>query len=157
MSDIVTSWRSPRSVIARHLQHRASESFAFSLLVAFLILAFVALWPNMSRKSFLYPEVPLAQRMLAAGLALLASIPLWYLVAALSRVLAQLLGGKGSYLGARLALFTALLSTAPLMLVQGALNGFLGQGLLPYIAGLVVLGGFLYLWFSMLMEAETRP
>ena len=155
VSDIVQSWRSPRVVILRHLQHRPNEPFAFSLLVAFLLLAFVAQWPSMSRKAFLQPDVPLTQHMLAAGLALLASVPFWYALAAVSRLVAQRFGGKGRYLGARMALFTALLSVAPLMLIQGLIRGFAGPGWMANAAGLLVLCGFLYLWLNMLFAAES--
>lgn len=155
VSDIVKSWRNPRAVIAQHLQNRATEPFAFSLLVAFLVLAYVAQWPNMSRGAYLQPDAPLTQRMLAAGLALLASIPIWYAIAALSRLVAQQFGGNGSYLGARLALFAALLSVAPLMLLQGIISGFVGPGLVTTVAGVVVLCGFIYLWINMLIAAES--
>lgn len=155
VSDIVKSWRSPRAVLAQHLQNRATEPFAFSLLIAFLLLAFIAQWPSMSRDAYLQPDAPLTQRMLAAGLALLASIPLWYGLAALSRLVARAFGGKGGYLGARLALFTALLSAAPLMLMQGIIRGFNGPGALATGAGAMVLAGFLYLWVNMLIAAET--
>lgn len=156
VSDIMRSWQSPRAVIRQHLQHRATEPFAFSLLVTFLILAFVAQWPTMSRGAYLQPEAPLTQRMLAAGLALLASIPFWYALAALSRLVAQRFGGKGGYLGARLALFTALLCVAPLMLLQGVIRGFAGPGPLATGAGVVVLCGFVYLWLNMIIAAETE-
>ncbi len=155
VSDIVKSWRSPRVVIVQHLQNRATEPFAFSLLVAFLVLAFVAQWPTMSREAYLQPDAPLTQRMLAAGLALLASIPVWYGLAALGHVVAQAFGGRGGYLGARLALFTALLSAAPLMLLQGIIRGFEGPGVVANAAGVIVLAGFLYLWINMLIAAET--
>ena len=155
VSDIVKSWRSPRAVVARHLHNRATEPFAFSLLVAFLGLAFIAQWPAMSRAAYLQPEVPLSQRLLAAGLALLASIPFWYALAAVSRLVAGKFGGKGSYLGARLALFTALLSVAPLMLLQGVISGFAGPGPIATGAGVVVLCGFAYLWLNMLILAES--
>jgi hypothetical protein len=155
VSDIVKSWRSPRSVIQAHLQNRKSEAFAFSLLVAFLLLAFVAQWPAMSRGAYLQPEAPLIQRMLAAGLALLASIPVWYGLAAISHLISRRFGGNGGYLGARLALFTALLSAAPLMLLHGVISGFAGQGPLTSAAGVVVLGAFLYLWLNMLIAAES--
>lgn len=155
VADILQSWRTPRTVIAQHLRHRATEPFAVSLLVAFLGLAFIAQWPNMSRETYLHPEVPMKQRMLAAGLALLASIPFWYGFAAISRIVAQRFGGKGSYLGARLALFTALLSIAPLMLLQGIFRGLSGPGLATTGAGIAVTCGFFYLWIPMLMEAET--
>ena len=155
VSDIVKSWHSPRRVIAQHLHHRATEPFAFSLLVAFLVLAFVAQWPNMSRGAYLQPDAPLTQRMLAAALALLASIPFWYVLAAISRLVANQFGGKGGYLGARLALFTALLSVAPLMLIQGMISGFAGPGPIATGAGIAVLCGFVYLWINMSIAAES--
>lgn len=155
VSDILKSWRSPRAVIAQHLQRHATEPFAFSLLVAFLVLAFIAQWPGMSRGAYLQPDAPLTQRMLAAGLALLASIPFWYALAAISHLVAQKFGGKGGYLGARLALFTALLSVAPLMLGQGLINGFAGPGPIATGAGAIVLCGFVYLWLNMLIAAES--
>lgn len=153
--DIVQSWRTPRLVIARHLQRHPTEGFAFSVLVAFLLLAFVAQWPAMSRAAYLHPEAGLTQRMVAAGLALLASIPFWYGLAGLSHLVAQRLGGKGGYLGARLALFWALLAVAPLMLLQGIFSGFAGPGALATGAGIFILGGFSYLWLNMLIAAES--
>ena len=48
-TDIVQSWTRPRAVIRRHLARGQSEPFAFSLLVTFLVLAFVSLWPVLSR------------------------------------------------------------------------------------------------------------
>jgi Yip1 domain len=155
VSDIVRSWRSPRAVIDGHLQNRKTEAFAFSLLVAFLLLAFVAQWPAMSRGAYLQPEAPLIQRMLAAALALLASIPVWYGLAAISHLISKRFGGKGNYLGARLALFTALLSAAPLMLLHGVISGFIGQGPFTTAAGMLVLAAFLYLWLNMLIAAES--
>lgn len=155
ISDILQSWRSPRLVVKRLLQQYPTEGFALSLLVAFLLLAFVAQWPAMSRAAYLEPAAPLAQRMVAAGLALMASIPLWYGVAGLSHWVAVRFGGRGSYLGARIALFWALLSVAPVMLVQGMIRGFAGPGSLAVVAGALVLCGFLYLWLNMIIATET--
>lgn len=154
-SDIVESWRRPRRVIRRLVRARPGEPFAFSLLVAFLVLAFVAQWPVAARATVLQPEVPLAQRLLAAGMALLASIPFWYALAAMSRLAARLLGGRGSYGSARLALFMALLAVSPLMLFQGLASGFLGSGPSVAATGVAVFAGFAYLWGAMLVEAET--
>ena len=152
--DIIQSWRRPRVVIRRHLHHAPTEAFAFSLLVAFLVLAFVALWPGISRDAYLSPDRPLIQQMVAAGLALLATIPVWYALAAISHLIARALGGRGSYLGARMALFMALLAVAPLMLLQGLTAGFMGQGQQTLLLGVLIGTGFLYLWLSMLHEVE---
>lgn len=153
-ADIILGWRKPRQVLRRHLMRGKSEAFAFSLLVTFLLMAYVALWPGLSRLSVLHPEVPLIQRMFAAALAVLASIPLWYLLAALSHLIGRRLGGGGSYYGARLALFTALLTVTPAMLLQGLVGGLIGPGRQLDILGIIVGAGFFWIWLSMLAEAE---
>lgn len=151
--DILRGWLHPRQVLRQHLARGKSEPFAFSLLVAFSILAFVALWPSMSRLSLLHPEVPMAQRLLAAFLALLALIPFWYLMAAISHWISRATGGQGSYYGARLALFAALLTVSPAMLLQGLVAGIIGPGVQLNLVGILVGVSFFWIWLSMLAEA----
>ena len=152
-TDIVQAWRQPKVVMRRHLQRPKSEPFAFSLLVAFLLLAFVSLWPFLSRQTALQPEVPMVQRLVASGLALLALVPFFYLLAAVSRWIAKAMGGQGSYFSARLALFSALLAVTPGMLLQGLVAGMIGPGLQANLVAVVVGLGFLWIWISMLREA----
>ena len=153
-ADILTSWRHPRAGVRRHLQRGVSEPFAFSLLVAFLIIAFIGQWPVASRDAFLANEPSVAPRLLARGLAVLATIPLWYGLAALGRVIARALGGQGNWYGARIALFWALVTVSPLLLLQGLVQGMIGES--PALtATYVVIGvAFLWLWGTMLTEAE---
>lgn len=153
-SDIILGWRNPRAVLRQHLARGVSEPFAFSLLVTFLVLAFVALWPVMSRQSLLQPEVPMLQRMVASGLALLASVPFWYGLAAVSHWVTKVFGGKGRHYGARIALFAALVCVSPAMLLQGLAAGMIGPGLQLDLLGVLVGLGFLWIWLSMLAEAE---
>lgn len=152
--DIVESWRHPARVVRRHLARPRSESFAFTFLFVFLLIGFVAQWPLAARESFLHPEVPLVQRLFATGLALLATIPLWYGLAALSRLIAGLMGGKGDGYGARIALFWALAVISPAMLLQGLTFGFVGQGPQATLLGALIGLAFLILWIAMLREAE---
>jgi len=151
-TDIVQSWRQPRGVISRHLARGRSEPFAFSLLVAFLVLAFIAQWPRLSRQTVLTPEEPLVPLLVATGLALLATIPLFYALAAGSHLVARAIGGKGGWYGARLALFAALLAVAPLMLLQGLVAGMIGPGPGALVLGGLVLAGFGWIWVQMLIE-----
>lgn len=153
-SDIVEGWRRPKAVMRRHIARGVSEPFAFSLLVAFLALAFVSLWPLMSRQSLMQPEVPMVQRVVAAGLALLASVPIWYLVAALSHWIAKIFGGQGSHYLARIALFASLVCVTPAMLLQGLVAGMIGPGAQLLVVQALVGGGFLWIWISMLWVAE---
>ena len=106
-SDIVESWRRPRVVVRRHLARGRSEPFAFSLLVVFLIVAFVAQWPRAARVAHAAPDTPLEPQLLAIALALLATIPLWYGLAGMARLVGRLMGGQGRGYGARIALFWA--------------------------------------------------
>lgn len=153
-TDIVQAWRQPKVVIARHLQRPKSEPFAFSLLVAFLVLAFVSLWPVLSRQTVLQPDVPMVQRLVAAGLALLATIPFWYLLAAVSHWISKAMGGQGSAYTARLALFSALLAVTPGMLLQGLVAGMIGPGAQANLVAVLVVLALLWIWLSMLREAE---
>ncbi len=154
-SDIVASWRHPRRVIASHLARGRSEPFAFSLLLVFLLLAFVAQWPRLSRQSVLTPDVPLVQGFVATGLALLATIPLFYLLAAASHGIARLFGGRGGFYGARIALFMALLAASPLVLLHGLTLGFSGSGAQSLLVGTFAFAAFAVIWMLMLIEAET--
>lgn len=152
--DIIESWGRPRAVVRRLLDQGMSEPFAFSLLVTFLILAFTAATPNLARQAFLLPETPLIQRLFAAALGLLATIPLWYLLAAIGHLVARAFGGQGSYFGGRLALFWALVVVSPAMLLQGLVQGLLGASTASIVAGIVVAAVFLMLWTVMLREVE---
>lgn len=154
--DIVESWRAPARVTRRHLTRPRSEAFIFTFLITFLLVAFIAQWPVAARLSHLNPEVPLLQRMVAAGLGLLATLPLWYALAALSRLIAGALGGQGSWYGARLALFWALASITPAMLLMGLATAFLGQGPQTTVLGAVIAAVFMIRWSVMLRETERR-
>jgi hypothetical protein len=80
--------------------------------------------------------------------------PIMYAIAALSHLVARAFGGKGSFYGARLALFWALLCIAPLMLFHGLVAGFIGQGTQLLVVGVLILLAFLWLWMTLLIEAE---
>jgi hypothetical protein len=153
--DIVESYRRPREVMRRHLRRGRSEPFAFSLLAAFLLLAFVAQWPRLSRQAVELPEVPMVQGLVGTGLALLATIPAFYALAGLSHLVARLVSGKGSFYAARLALFMALLAAAPLVLLQGLVVGLLNNAAQSLAVGAVAFAAFLWMWMAMLIEAET--
>ena len=153
-TDILSSWRHPRAGVRRHLQRGVSEPFAFSLLVVFLVVAMIGQWPAASRDANLADDPSALPRLLARGLAVLATIPLWYGLAALSRVIARALGGQGSWYGARIALFWALATVSPLLLLQGLVEGLIGESpaLNATYAGIGL--AFLWLWATMLIETE---
>ena len=153
-TDLLATWHAPRVVLRRHLARDASEPFAFAFLLIFLTLAFVSQWPLAAREAYLANEASATPRILARAFAVLATIPLWYGLAALSRLVARVFGGKGSWYAARVALFWALAAVGPLMLLQGLVRGFLGAGPALAAIGVVVLIAFLLIWANTLIEAE---
>lgn len=153
-NDIVSAWRRPRVMMRSHLARERSEPWVFALLVAFMIMAFIAQWPGASRTSFENPAVPLEPQLLAIALGILALIPAWYALAAISHWIAKLLGGQGDHYGARLALFWALVTVSPLMLLQGLVAGMIGPG--PGLTSVTIITGVMFVsfWILNLIEAE---
>jgi hypothetical protein len=156
VADIAGTWASPTKGIRAHLARPPSEAFIFTFLFVFLLLTFVGLAPLVAREAFLQPEVPLTQRLVAAALALCATIPFWYLLAAVSQLVAGIMGGQGDFYRARLALFWALACAGPLMLLRGMVQGFIGPGPQANAVGIAIAVAFLWLWLRMLREAQ-RP
>lgn len=153
--DMLRAWRDPRGVLRSRLAQGVREDRALATVMGASFLIFVAQWPRLSREAFVDPSVPLDARMGGALLGIVFVLPLLlYVMAAASHLVARAFGGKGSWFAARLALFWALLATAPAMLFHGLIAGFVGPGAASTIVGLLVLAGFLYLWISMLIEAE---
>jgi Yip1 domain len=153
-TDMVATWRAPRAALRRHMARGVSEPFAFTLLLVFLILTFVGQWPLAAREAHFEGEPSAAPRILARGLAILATIPFWYALAALSRVVARAMGGRGSWYSARVALFWALATVSPLMLLHGMVAGLIGPGSALWLVNAVSGVAFLWLWLTMLHEAE---
>ena len=155
--DILRGWRAPRALIREKLGQGVREDRALAVVMGACLLFFVSQWPRLSREAFLHPEVPLDARMGGALLGWVFIAPLlFYAVAGLSHLVARLLGGKGTWFSSRLALFWALLAVSPLALLNGLVAGFIGEGPAATLVGLLVLAGFLYLWISMLIEAEKQ-
>lgn len=154
-SDIVESWIRPRVVMRRLLVRGASEPFAFTFLLIFLTLALAAVAPGLARQAWLDGGAALTPRLFASALGLLATIPAWYLLAAIGHLVARAFGGKGSFYGARLALFWSLLVVAPAMLAQGLVQGMAGAGQAAALLGLGVGLGFIVLWVQTMREAES--
>lgn len=153
-TELVATWRRPRAAVRRHLARGVSEPFAFSLLLIFLVFAFVAQWPIAAREAHFAGETSALPRILPRAYGVLLMIPIAYALAAVSRIIAQSLGGKGSWYAARIALFWALATVSPLLLFQGLVVGMIGPG--PALLAVSIATGlaFLWLWLTMLHEAE---
>ena len=154
---ILSSWRAPRRTMRAMLAAGPREDRALATLFAACLILFVAQWPALSRAAHLDPSIPLQARMSGALMATLFIVPLLaYALAALTRLVARVMGGHGTWYSARLALFWALLAIAPLVLLQGLVIGFIGPGPTATLVGLVVLAGFLFQWISALIVTESQ-
>lgn len=157
-TDIVESYRAPRRVIRRQLQSGAGEERVLSFVMIACFLFFVSQLPVLSRVVFLTPDGPdFVDRAAGAFVGAVFFAPLlFYVVAALSHGVARLLGGRGSWFSARLALFWALLAVTPLVLLRGLVAGFIGPGPGASLLSVIVSVAFLCIWFFGLYEAETQ-
>ena len=154
-SDILTSYRRPRAVIAAKLTAGLREDRALAALLGACGLIFVAQGPGLARAAHLDPAIPLDARISGALMGVIFLLPpLCYGVAAISHLAARAMGGKGSFFGARLALFWALLAVSPLMLLHGLVGGLIGPGTGFALVGVAVLVAFGWIWINMLIEAE---
>jgi hypothetical protein len=153
--DIFRAWIRPREVMRARLAH-ATEGVALGYLASACLLIFVAQWPRLSRQAF---ETGAELQPLLGG-ALMGWIfvapLLLYGLAALARLVARPLGGQGTGLKARTALFWSLLAVAPVMLLHGLTAGFVGPGPALDLVGASVLAGFFWLWGNAIAVAE-RP
>ncbi|MER5171630.1 MULTISPECIES: YIP1 family protein [Thioclava] len=153
LTDILRTYRAPRQVVRDHLSHAASEPRALTFLLSALILVFIAQWPGLSRFAFHNPQVPLPALMLGQALGLLLAAPILYLVALVAQGVAKLLGGQGTGYGSRIALFWALLASAPLLLLRGLVTGFIGMGHQANVISALTFIAFLIFWISGLRAA----
>ena len=155
--DIVEAYRTPRRVMARQLAAGVGEERALGYVMIACLLMFVARLPLLSRQAHLHPED--GEFSTLAGGAFLGAVlmaPLvFYGLAALSHAIAKAFGGQGSWLSARLALFWSLLVICPLMLFQGLVAGFIGDGPALTLVNIGVGIVFLWLWISALRVAEA--
>lgn len=156
-NDIVATYKGPRKVFARLLSMGQREDRALIMLMAGCSVAFVSRWPALARQAHMSGE---ELNMLLGGalMAWLFVAPLlMYALAALTHILAKALRGQGDWFGARLALFWSFLAASPLLLLNGLVEGFVGQGLELRGVGFVWFVIFIWFWLSCLIEAERGP
>ena len=154
IADIVATYRGPAAVLRRRAAGGQREDRALVILMAGCVLLFVAQWPKLSRQAF---ETGQDLQMLigAALLNLIFVMPLiLYILAGISHAVARLFGGRGKYFKARMALFWALLAAAPVMLLDGLMQGFAGPGVQSDVTGLLALVVFLWFWLAGLIATE---
>ncbi len=176
--DIPRAWIRPREVMMQRLTGGPDDRVAFVYLAAASVLAFVAQLPALVRRAreadpdfdslviseservgmAITPDIADAKFEALVSGALMGWIfivPLaMYVLAWLSHLVARLAGGKGTGLRARVALFWSFLAVTPALLLSGLTAGFVGPGPALDTVGLVVIGGFVWIWLNSLYVAE---
>ncbi|MGR3467463.1 MAG: YIP1 family protein [Shimia sp.] len=153
-SNIVQTYVRPRKVMARMLAAGQREDRAIAILAGGCLMLFLAQWPRRAREAAVSDD-SLLQLLTYDLFGTLFLLPLlMYALGALGHIIAKIFGGKGTWYGARLALFWSLLATAPILVLWGMTLGFLGEGLQSYLVGLVWFIVFLVFWTVTLREAE---
>ena len=154
--DIVATYRGPGAVVRRLLSRGQREDRALAILMAGCLMVFVSQWPPLARQAHI-DGAELNPLLGGALLAWLIIAPLLlYALAAGSHLVAKPMGGQGTFYGARLALFWALLAASPLFLLNGLLAGFVGPGTGAKAVEFISFITFLWFWFAGLRAAE-RP
>lgn len=153
-SDIVATYKGPRRAFVRILSMGQREDRALMMLMAGCLIAFIARWPALARQAHL-TDVELNMLLGGALLAWLFIAPLaLYAIAALSHVIAKALRGQGDWYGARVALFWSLLASSPLLLLNGLIEGMIGEGPGLQAVGFTWFVVFMWFWISGLIVAE---
>ncbi|OSP55586.1 YIP1 family protein [Pseudoruegeria sp. SK021] len=157
-SDMLAAYRHPRRVVRRQLQSGVRDDRALVYLMLACGMIFVAQWPRLSRDVAMGSDVPMDAMIGATMFSWVFFMPLvFYLLAALSHLVARMFGGGGTWFSARFALFWTLLVVSPIWLLQGLVAGFIGAGPALTATGALLLGVFSILWISALIEAEQTP
>ncbi len=155
--DILASWWRPKSVMRKHLFAAPHEGRAFAFLIIACFLIFVSQWPVLRRQAILDPSITFENRVAGALVAWLIWAPIAaYGIAAITRVLARVLGGGGTWYSARLALFWSLLAASPAWLLYGLVAGLIGPSPAQNIVGAGLWLVFLFVWGGSMYAAETQ-
>ncbi|WP_092644070.1 hypothetical protein [Jannaschia faecimaris] len=178
-TDIPRAWLRPRAVMARRFAQGPDEKIAFVYLAAASVLGFVAQLPGLVRTSRLSDpafEAEIVSEAARVGVAIptdladakfealfsgavmgwIFIVPLFlYILAFCSHLLAKMMGGKGTGLRARVALFWSVLAVTPALLLLGLTTGFVGPGPAQALVAAVTLSGFIWIWLNSLYVAET--
>ena len=142
---IAQSWWAPGRVVAS--LRGTPERVLIVILMAAMLIFWVAQAPGHARAAHLDPSVPLDARLGGALLAVVFMMPLVaYVVAELVAFASRLTPWRVSSADSRLALFWALLAVAPAMLLSGLTLGLAGPGAALSLTRAVAGIGFLVIW-----------
>lgn len=145
LGNILKSYRRPRAVIAEFMDGGAREDRALGFLAGGCVITFIAQWPPLARQAYIEgQELDMLMGAALYGWIFLAPL-LFYILAGLVQFVGYLLGSKRSGVQTRTVIFWAFLATAPLLLVVGVIEGFLGPSAMKTFVEVIWLASFI--WF----------
>ncbi len=141
---------------ARNMKSRVPpESALLAYLLFALLVSFAARLPGLlvTGQSLPNPASFIGAQFVAA---VLFGALFMYLLAALSRLIARMFGGRGTHQTARLALFWVLLALQPLVILNAVFR-YAGMTEGPQLAVSIVFGAiFFFVWLTFLLAMERR-
>ena len=150
--NILHSYLRPHQVLAQLLQDGKREDRALAILFTACSALFLMQIPLLAHDTV---SGDMARALSYAFFVCMMILPLiLYALAALVHLLARLLGGKGTWYSARLAVFWSILAISPLALLWGVVKGFYGDTL---ASSLLAWGGgvaFLWIFAGALWQAQ---
>lgn len=155
---MLAMWRRPAAVVARQLAQGVDEARALAMLLAGCLLMFVSELPVLQRQAIdAGAGDDFLRRASYAFMAWMMLAPLaLYGLAALGRLGARVFRLRATGYGSRLALFWALLSAAPAVLLYGLTLGLVGPGPAAQAVGAVWIAAFVIFWTIGLRVAGQR-
>ncbi|MDV7144984.1 YIP1 family protein [Tropicimonas sp. TH_r6] len=161
--EILRSYRAPRKVMRRLLAALEVDDRPEARLMVYLLagclIIFAGQVPGLAAMPLEQSDAPPREALL--GITFFGWLFVWplifYLLAALSHLVARLLGASGSFRDARAALFWTVLAVSPLMLLRGMVETSFGAGKQLMAIDFVVGLAFCALWSISLLEAERAP
>lgn len=158
--DIVHSYRSPTQVIRRQLAAGTGEERLMAYVMLASLATFVSRVPFLLRShaEIIGPAPELSSFIGGNMAASLIFAPLFlYALAAVSHLLARIIGGQGDHQSARLALFWSLLVLQPLVLIRAYVIMPYAPENIAFIVSVLIGILFFAMWFSTLKAVEQTP
>lgn len=155
-TDILLTYKGPRQVLARLLSAGPREDRLVALAMGSCVIMFIAQLPRLARIAHMTDQ-DLNALMGGSLLAIVFVLPLiLYSLAFVFHLIARALGGKGHGFQSRVALFWAMMAASPLMLLNGLVAGFIGDGPALSAVGGLWFGAVLWFLGTGLHEAYWR-
>jgi hypothetical protein len=144
--NISKTYYKPIQTYSKLFASGASEKENLAYLVGGCFISFVAEWPVQSRQAFTNQQ-PIDELMGAILLSTLFLLPLvFYFFSIVFYFCAKILGSNILAVELRLIFFWAYLATAPILLLVGLVEGFLGKKLSIFYGSWAVAYSFFYIY-----------